>query len=97
MSEISLPTFRMREAGQQMISETNNLLQENTTRAQQLLNTYGRLPAPLQYPLDSFLNSLQRNLLQVLALRQNVGEMLIKAAETAETTDTSIAQGFEEH
>jgi hypothetical protein len=97
MDQISLPTSSMRATGQKMLSEANDLVQENAIRYLQMRSTYERLPASLQYSLDNFLSSLQRNLMQVLALHQNIGEMLIEAAETSETTDSSIAQGFEVH
>jgi hypothetical protein len=97
MDKISFPTTRMREIGQQIRAETNDLIQENAIHFQQIRNTYERLPAPLQNPLDNVLSSLQRNLVQVLALRQSIGGTLIEAAGSAGTTDTGIAQGFEEH
>jgi hypothetical protein len=96
MDEISFPTSRMHEIGQQIVSETDDLSQENARYFQQLHSTYQRLPTPLQYSLDNVLSSLQRNLAQVLTLRQNIGETLIQAAGFTETTDTSISQGFEE-
>jgi hypothetical protein len=97
MDKISLPTSSMRETGQKMLFEANDLVQENVIRYQHIHSTYERLPASLQFPLDNVLSSLQRNLMQVLVLHQNIGKMLIEAAEISETTDSSLAQGFEGH
>ena len=93
--KISLPIVNMRELAQQILNETENLMNETELRHHQILNTKDELPVSMHGTFDNFLEPFHRNIQQVLELRQSIGKNLLSAADIAESTEASIEIGFQ--
>jgi len=88
--EISLPIDLLRQTAQQIVSDTAALSGETSSRIQQLHNSNSSLPSSMQGAFANLLAPLQRNLAQVLTLRQGIGETLTAAANAALQTEEAI-------
>lgn len=88
--EISFPIDNMRQIAQQIASDTEALIGETTSRIQQMHNTNGGLPGSMQGGFSELFGQLQRNMGQILALRQSIGQTLTQAAELAAATEQAI-------
>lgn len=87
---ISLPIDLLRQTAQHIVSDTAALSGETSSRIQQLHNSNGSLPNSMQGSFANLLAPLQRNLAQVLTLRQGIGETLTEAANAALQTEEAI-------
>jgi uncharacterized protein YukE len=87
---ISFPIDNMRQIAQQITSDTEALSGETNTRIQQMHNTGTGLPSSMQGGFSELFGQLQRNMEQILALRQSIGQTLTQAAELAASTEQAI-------
>jgi Proteins of 100 residues with WXG len=86
----SFPINQLRQVAQQIINDSDNLMNETGSRLQQMRNTNGGLPGSMQGSFSNLFDPLQRNLGQVLALHQGIGQTLMQAADVAEGTEMAI-------
>ena len=88
--EISLPIAMMRQVAQQIMSDTDTLGSETSSRIQHMHNSNSSLPGSMQGAFSNLLEPLQRNLSQVLTLRHSIGQTLSEAADAALATEEAI-------
>lgn len=88
--EISLPIAIMRQVAQQIMSDTDTLSSETSSRIQHMHNSNSSLPGSMQGAFANLLEPLQRNLAQVLSLRHSIGQTLSEAADVAQMTEEAI-------
>lgn len=88
--EISLPIAMMRQVAQQIMSDTDTLGGETSSRIQHMHDINSSLPGSMQGAFSNLLDPLRRNLSQVLSLRHSIGQTLSEAADAALATEEAI-------
>ncbi len=94
MSEISLPIDRMKEIAQQIISDADSLANDTIGYRNRIHNTSTGLPGTMQETVSNFLTPMHESLMQMLLLRQSIGEELGKAADLATEEEDAITGAF---
>jgi hypothetical protein len=94
MGEISLPIDILRTTAQRVVTETNNLSDETTSRWSQIHTSTSELPRSIQDVLNVFVTPLQQNFKQILTFRADIGVKLTQTACFSETLEQYIASSF---
>lgn len=93
---IQLPTDLMKAKSQSVLNDNSSLTDITHTYIQQMKQHHDSLPTAMQGPFRDFVSTMEQHLSTGLDLHQQMGKLLGQAADAGVTTDTNIAQGYQE-
>lgn len=88
------PVGRMLETASQIIANANQSLAEHEQAWQRIQNYINSFPSFMQGPVRAVLEAYEKRLRDSYQWQIDSANALIAGAETAETTDTQLAQSF---